>query len=191
MSKDRVADYMSNKWILRLHTKCSNWNRSLFFFHAKVYHAKMCHAKVHLTSKCATPKCATPKCAAPKCSTPKCHSRQSAPHAKVSFYAHMSKWYSCQCGIMSKLHSRQSGHTPKCSRQSVPRQSILRQNVCQPFDKYVLKVLVSEDYLHFQDGKNCLTIWSNCSDQWLCQSRTMTSLQKSVSMPKASRMPRS
>ena len=105
--------------------------------HAKVSHAKMSHypsyAKVSHAKVDTTPKCSTPKCSICQSDNmSKYHPRQSAPHAKVTFYAHMSKWHSCQCGIMSKWFHAKVVTTSKCSRQSVPRQSILRQNVCQP-----------------------------------------------------------
>ena len=92
-------------------------------------YTKVSHAKVDTTPKCSTPKCSI--CQSGNMS--KYHPRQSAPHAKVTFYAHMSKWHSCQCGIMSKWFHAKVVTTSKCSRQSVPRQSILRQNVCQPY----------------------------------------------------------
>ena len=57
-------------------------NLSTNFFTPKVCHAKMFHAKVRHA-----------KVFHPKGSMPKCLSRQSAPHAKVSLNANMSKWH--------------------------------------------------------------------------------------------------
>ena len=105
--------------------------------HAKVSHAKMSHypsyAKVSHAKVDTTPKCSTPKCSIRQSGNmSKYHPRQSAPHAKVTFYAHMSKWHSCQCGIMSKWFHAKVVTMSNCSRQTVPRQSISRQSVCQP-----------------------------------------------------------
>ena len=55
--------------------------------------------------------------------------RQSVTHVKVSLTAHMTKWHLCQCVIMANWFHVKVVTMSKCSRQSVPRQSILRQSV--------------------------------------------------------------
>ena len=123
--------------ICKLHTKCSHWNRSLIF---------------SFTPKC-TSRQSVPRQNGPRQSAPRQSVLpQSAPHAKVPLTPKCPFMLICQSGNMSKYHPRQSGATPKCpnypymskwfhakvattsnsSCQSVPRQSISRQNVCQP-----------------------------------------------------------
>ena len=95
---------------------------------------------------------------------------QSAPHAKVPLTPKCPFMLICQSGNMSKYHPRQSGATPKCpnypymskwfhakvtttsncSRQTVPRQSISRQSVCQPSGASIYFSLTTQsNNLHF------------------------------------------
>ena len=107
MSEDREADFMSDRWILRLHTKWSHWNRSLIFLTPTM------------------PKCARPKCTShqsvPRQNVPRqsvlC---QSATHAKVPLTPKCPFLLICQSGIHANVALCQS-----CTHAKV----VIRQNV--------------------------------------------------------------
>ena len=99
--------------------------------HAKVSHAKMSHyssyAKVSHAKVDTTPKCSTPKCSICQSGNmSKYHPRQSGATPKCPNYPYMSKWFHAKVAT-----------TSNSSCQSVPRQSISRQNVCQPILSWI------------------------------------------------------